>query len=112
MYENQTNWDLVVLNPSFVLGPSLNPKFNTSESYNIIKQISEGYFKFGIPKLPIGVIDVRDLAKAHYKLHLIRIVLVGILLIHQTLIFMNYHNYYTKSMERNIQYQKNMHQNG
>ena len=67
MYENQSNWDLVVLNPSFVLGPSLNPKFNTSESYNIIKQISEGYFKFGIPKLPIGVIDVRDLAKAHCK---------------------------------------------
>ena len=68
MYENQTQWDLVVLNPSFVLGPSLNSKFNTSESYNIIKQIGEGFFKFGIPKLPIGVIDVRDLAKAHYKL--------------------------------------------
>ena len=67
MYENQINWDLVVLNPSFVLGPSLNSKFNTSESFNIIKQISKGHFKFGIPKLPIGVIDVRDLAKAHYK---------------------------------------------
>ena len=67
IYDNQTNWDLVVLNPSFVLGPSLNSKFNTSESYNIIKQIIEGHFKFGIPKLPIGVIDVRDLAKAHYK---------------------------------------------
>ena len=66
MYENQTQWDLVVLNPSFVLGPSLNSKFNTSESYNIIKQLGEGFFN-GIPKL-LGVVDVRDLAKAHYKL--------------------------------------------
>ena len=68
MYENQKKWDLIVLNPSFVLGPSLNPKFNTSESYKIIKQIGEGFFKFGIPKLPIGIIDVRDLAKAHFQL--------------------------------------------
>lgn len=67
IHSQQSKWDLVVMNPSFVLGPSLNPKYNTSESYNVLKQIGEGLFKNGIPRLAIGIVDVRDLARAHFK---------------------------------------------
>lgn len=63
----QEGWDLVVVNPSFVLGPFLNPSATTSESYRVMKQIGDGAMKMGIPNLGFGVIDVRDLAIAHYK---------------------------------------------
>lgn len=64
MNKNQNNWELVVINPSLVFGPSLgsNP---TSESFNILKQLGDGSFKSGAPDLSLGVIDVRDLAQAH-----------------------------------------------
>ena len=34
----QDRWELVTINPSFVLGPGINP-FGTSESFAIMKQI-------------------------------------------------------------------------
>jgi nucleoside-diphosphate-sugar epimerase len=63
----QSNWDLVTINPSFVMGPMLNPKFTTSESFNILKQIGDGDMKMGAPKMGIGLVDVRDVANAHMK---------------------------------------------
>lgn len=65
--EKQLNWDLVTINPSFVLGPPLNVKANTSESFTILKQMGDGTFKTGAPKMGIGMVDVRDVADAHYK---------------------------------------------
>lgn len=65
--EKQNRWDLVVINPSLVLGPFLNPKFTTSESFSILKQMGDGTFKQGAPKLGAGIVDVRDLAIAHYN---------------------------------------------
>lgn len=62
----QDRWDLVVINPSLVIGPGINPK-STSESLNIIKQFGNGNMKMGAPKFEIGVVDVRDLAIAHFK---------------------------------------------
>lgn len=62
---NQTRWDLVTINPSLILGPALNPGVVTSESYAILKQIGDGTLKMGAPKLGIGLVDVRDVAKAH-----------------------------------------------
>jgi nucleoside-diphosphate-sugar epimerase len=62
----QTQWDLVTINPSLVMGPMLNPSGTTSESFNILKQIGDGTMKFGVPKLCIGIVDVRDVAQAHY----------------------------------------------
>ena len=59
-------WDLVVVNPSLVMGPGINP-FGTSESFNIVKQLGDGTMKMGAPDLEIGVVDVRDLAEAHYQ---------------------------------------------
>ncbi|GAA5224728.1 NAD-dependent epimerase/dehydratase family protein [Membranihabitans marinus] len=63
----QDRWDLVTINPSLVLGPALNPKNTTSESVNILKLMGGGELKMGAPKMGVGVVDVRDLALAHYK---------------------------------------------
>ncbi len=64
--EKQTHWDLVAINPSFVIGPGLNP-YATSESFKIIKQFGDGSMKSGAPRVGFGVVDVRDLADAHCK---------------------------------------------
>ncbi|WP_306643583.1 NAD-dependent epimerase/dehydratase family protein [Sanyastnella coralliicola] len=65
--ETQNNWDLVTINPSFVMGPPLNPKATTSESFNILKQLGDGTMKAGVPKMGVGVVDVRDVAEAHFQ---------------------------------------------
>ncbi len=64
--EQQTRWDLVVINPSLVIGPGINPRA-TSESFKLIKQFGDGAMKPGVPHLGMGVIDVRDLAEAHFR---------------------------------------------
>ncbi|MDX2362413.1 MAG: aldehyde reductase [Crocinitomicaceae bacterium] len=64
--ETQDRWDLVTINPSFVLGPGINPHA-TSESFSIMKQIGNGDLKMGAPEFNVGCIDVRDLAEAHYQ---------------------------------------------
>lgn len=64
--KKQDRWDLVTINPSLVIGPGLNA-FATSESFNIVRQIGDGSMKYGIPEFHIGVVDVRDLAEAHFK---------------------------------------------
>lgn len=66
MAEAQSNWKLVVLNPSLVMGPGINP-FGTSESFNIIRQLGDGTLKTGVPQMGFGLVDVRDLADAHLK---------------------------------------------
>jgi len=65
--EAQNRWDLVVINPSFVMGPPLNPKATTSESFTILKQLGDGTMKMGVPNMGIGVVDVREVATAHYQ---------------------------------------------
>ena len=64
--EAQNQWKLVVINPSFVLGPSLTPT-SKSESLTLIGDFLKGKFKTGAPELYFGVVDVRDVAKAHIK---------------------------------------------
>jgi len=63
----QNQWDLVTINPCLVLGPALNPKQTTSESVNILKMLGGGDMKSGAPKIGMGIVDVRDVADAHYK---------------------------------------------
>lgn len=63
----QDRWDLVTINPSFVMGPALNAGSVTSESYNILKQMGDGTMKMGAPKMGVGLVDVRDVAEAHYQ---------------------------------------------
>lgn len=60
----QDRWDLVVINPSLVVGPGINPRA-TSESFNILASFGNGKAKMGVPDLYIGMVDVRDVAQAH-----------------------------------------------
>jgi nucleoside-diphosphate-sugar epimerase len=64
--KKQSRWDLVTINPSFVLGPSLT-KASASTSLDTMKQLGNGTMKMGVPKLTMGVVDVRDVAMAHLK---------------------------------------------
>lgn len=64
--KRQSVWDLVVINPSLVIGPGVNPR-GTSESFNIIRQMGDGRMKTGVPDLGLGTVDVRDLAEAHLR---------------------------------------------
>lgn len=66
IYESQKQWDLVVVNPSLVLGPGINPN-GTSESFNLVRQLGDGTMKAGVPDWSLGAVDVRDLANAHYQ---------------------------------------------
>jgi nucleoside-diphosphate-sugar epimerase len=50
-----------------VLGPSLNANATTSESINILKMLGGGAMKMGAPRLGLGVVDVRDVAEAHFR---------------------------------------------
>ena len=62
----QNRWDLVVINPSLVLGPGINPH-STSESQTLISHFVDGTMKSGVPAFYIGVVDVRDVADAHIR---------------------------------------------
>jgi nucleoside-diphosphate-sugar epimerase len=65
--DDQEQWDLVTINPSFVLGPALQQREVTSESYNVLRQLGDGTMKQGVPRMGIGLVDVRDVAEAHYR---------------------------------------------
>ncbi len=67
MEKAQSRWDLVTINMSFVMGPAFNVKNATSESINVLKMFGGGEMKMGAPNLGVGVVDVRDVAEAHFK---------------------------------------------
>lgn len=60
------DWKLVVVNPSFVLGPGLSDA-HSSESFSVVRQLGDGTMKTGAPPLEIGMVDVRDVAEAHMR---------------------------------------------
>ncbi len=62
----QVQWDLIVINPSLVMGPTLNAHGTTSESQRLLKQLGDGTMRLGIPDVGIGMVDVRDVADAHF----------------------------------------------
>ncbi len=62
--KDQDEWDLVVLNPGFVMGPSLS-KRTDSTSNDFLRSMLRGKFKSGVPSLNVGFVDVRDVAQAH-----------------------------------------------
>ncbi len=62
--EAQSRWTLVAINPTFVMGPSLSDR-SDSTSVGVIRQMTDGTFRFGAPDLCMGVVDVRDVAMAH-----------------------------------------------
>jgi nucleoside-diphosphate-sugar epimerase len=64
MAKEQSSWELIVLNPSFVMGPSLT-SITQSESLKFMTDMLSGKFKMGIAELYMGYVDARDVAKAH-----------------------------------------------
>ncbi|MDC1106549.1 NAD-dependent epimerase/dehydratase family protein [Prolixibacteraceae bacterium] len=63
----QDRWDLVVMNPSLVMGPAIDPKRVTSDSFALVKNMGNGMFKSGLPDMYCGIVDVRDVAMAHFR---------------------------------------------
>lgn len=61
---NQNQWDLITINPGFIMGPSLS-KRTDSTSIDIMIQLATGKFRTGVPSGEMGFVDVRDVAKAH-----------------------------------------------
>ncbi|MDP3916534.1 MAG: NAD-dependent epimerase/dehydratase family protein [Bacteroidota bacterium] len=64
MAGKQIRWDLLVINPGFIMGPSLT-KRTDSTSVEIMIQLATGKFKTGVPSGNMSFVDVRDVAKAH-----------------------------------------------
>ncbi len=62
----QSRWDLLTINPGLVLGPSLTTA-SASGSFDTMKQFFNGSLKMGTPALEFGLVDVRDVAKAHIQ---------------------------------------------
>lgn len=60
---SQLQWKLVVVNPVFVMGPGLKVH-PSSESYKFLIDLKD-MASAGAPPVPIGVVDVRDVADTH-----------------------------------------------
>lgn len=62
----QTKWDLISINPGFILGPATNPHASF-ESKSILCQFGDGTYQSGVPKINMGIVDIRNVAEAHIK---------------------------------------------
>lgn len=62
--EQQTQWTLATINPTFVLGPSLSKRID-STSIDTMRSLLNGKFRTGVPDFWFGLVDVRDVAMAH-----------------------------------------------
>ena len=63
MSKAQHRWDLITMNPGFILGPSLSNRID-SFSINFMLSMLNGKNKSGVPELSFPVVDVRDVAHA------------------------------------------------
>jgi nucleoside-diphosphate-sugar epimerase len=66
IHDAQDRWSMAVMNPGFIMGPSLTP-YTQSTSFEIMSGMGKGEFKMGVPALHFGIVDVRDVADAHVK---------------------------------------------
>jgi nucleoside-diphosphate-sugar epimerase len=60
----QGRWDLVTIHPGLVLGPSLT-KVSASGSMTTMNMFIDGSQMLGTARLWLGIVDVRDVARAH-----------------------------------------------
>lgn len=60
----QSSWDMVTINPALVVGPSLTTN-TQSTSIDIMRDLGSGRQRTGVPHLEFGVVDVREVARAH-----------------------------------------------
>ena len=64
--KGQKRWNLVSINPGFVMGPSLTSR-NDSSSIDFLLNLINGKFANGIWQFYIPWVDVRDVAFAHVE---------------------------------------------
>ncbi len=64
LVNEQDRWDLVVINPGFVMGPSLSKRAD-STSMDFMLSMVNGKYSMGIPDFSFAFVDVRDVALAH-----------------------------------------------
>jgi len=64
--EEQDQWDLLTINPGWILGPSVS-KRTDSMSISTMIEFGNGTYKGGVPELWTSIVDVRDVATAHIK---------------------------------------------
>ncbi len=62
----QSRWDLVTMHPGAIFGPSLSARVDAT-SVDMAVQFLNGSFRAGVPRLTLGVVDVRDVARAHAR---------------------------------------------
>ncbi len=62
--ERRPPWDLIVINPFLVIGPSLTKALNTSNK--VVADLLNGVYA-AIVSLTWGAVDVRDVADAHIR---------------------------------------------
>ena len=60
----QDRWDLITINPGFILGPSLTKRID-STSIDFMITFMKGRFRIGVPDMWFGIVDVRDVAQMH-----------------------------------------------
>jgi nucleoside-diphosphate-sugar epimerase len=64
--KEQDRWDLLTINPGWILGPSVS-KRTDSTSIRTMIEFGNGTYKNGVPELWSNIVDVRDVATAHIK---------------------------------------------
>ena len=62
--QEQSRWHLVALNPAFMLGPPISSRLDGT-STTFVRNLVNGSFRSGLPDLTYGIVDVRDVARAH-----------------------------------------------
>ncbi len=65
-HAQQTRWQLITIHPGAIFGPSRS-KRGDATSVNMMVQFLNGSFRSGVPRLTLGLVDVRDAALAHVR---------------------------------------------
>ncbi|CAH2353554.1 NADPH-dependent methylglyoxal reductase Gre2p [[Candida] railenensis] len=60
-------FELTAINPVLIIGPVVSGSPGVSSSIDLIKRIVGGETKVGAPKIYMGLIDIRDVAKIHVE---------------------------------------------
>jgi nucleoside-diphosphate-sugar epimerase len=66
MQAEQGRWDLVTVHPGAIFGPALSRRTDAT-SIDMMIQFLRGSFSTGVPRLVLGLVDVRDAAAVHVR---------------------------------------------
>lgn len=64
--KRQDRWELITIHPGAIFGPSFSKRTDAT-SIGMMIQFLNGSFRTGVPRLWLGVVDVRDVAAAHVQ---------------------------------------------